>query len=88
MANTKSTEKRIRQALNRRQRNRAELSKLRSAVKKVRQAVDQGDASAAQDLLPSTVRLLDRTASRGTIHRNAAARRKSRLVRAVQQLES
>ncbi|HVS16936.1 MAG TPA: 30S ribosomal protein S20 [Thermoanaerobaculia bacterium] len=83
MANNKSAEKRNVQSIVRRQRNRARLSALRTQVKKVRTAVASGDLETARTLLPATLGLIDRTASKGTIHRNAAARRKSRLERLV-----
>lgn len=87
MANTKSALKRIRQNHGQRTRNRARLSTLRSAIKRVRTAVETGDAETARTLLQPTLALIDRTRSRGVIHGNAAARRKSRLVRLVGTLE-
>lgn len=86
MANTKNAEKRHRQSLVRRVRNRSRLSRLRTEIKKVRVAVDGGDADAAQQLLPGTLQLIDSTAGSGSMHRNAAARYKSRLIRAVRSL--
>ena len=84
MANTPSARKRARQNPIRRDRNRSRMSALRGAIKSVRTAVENGDQEAAQALLPDTLALIDRTSSRGVIHRNSAARRKSRLVRLVQ----
>ena len=83
MANNKSAEKRTRQALVRRERNRSRLSKLRTEIKKVRAAVEEGRTDDAKGLLPATLGLIDRTAQKGAIHRSAAARRKSRLTRLV-----
>lgn len=83
MANTASAEKRHRQSQLSNQRNRARKSALRTAIKKVRAAVEAGDSATAKKLLPETLSLLDRTASRGVIHRNQAARSKSRLTKAV-----
>lgn len=83
MANTKSAEKRNLQALVRRQRNRARLSRLRTEIKRVRTAVAEGDKARADELLPKTLGLIDRTAASGSIHRNAAARRKARLTKLV-----
>ena len=88
MANNKSAEKRNAQNLVRRERNRARLSALRTQIKKVRTAVSAGEVETARALLPDTLGLIDRTASRGVIHRNAAARRKSRLTRLVNQAGS
>ena len=88
MANNKSTEKRIRQAETARQRNRTVKGRMRTAVKELRTAVAAGDAEKAKSLLPETIRLLDGTAQKGVIHRNAAARSKSRLQKAVASLDS
>ena len=87
MANTKSAEKRARQSLKRRDRNRDHVSTMRTAVKKLRKAVASGDAKNAQDLLANTVKVVDSTAQKGVIHRNVAARTKSRLTRAVNALK-
>ena len=81
MANTKSAEKRNRQNEQNRLRNRAHRSRLRTAIKKLRTAVASGDAAAAQELLPETLSVIDKTAQKGVIHDNAAARYKSRLAK-------
>ena len=83
MANTKSAEKRARQSLKRRAANRAHTSKLRTAVKQLRTAVETGNTEQAQALLTKTISTVDATAQKRVIHRNAAARTKSRLTRAV-----
>lgn len=83
MPNTKSAKKRHRQSLDRRTRNRAAKSVLKSLVKKVRGAVEAGDQAQAQEAYKDLVKKFDRTASRGIIHRNAAARVKSRLSAAM-----
>lgn len=83
MANTKSAEKRLRQNERLRQRNRHFRSRMRTAVKRLRTAVQSGDAEQAKELLPGTLRVIDETAQKGVIHRNAAARNKSRLSKAV-----
>ena len=87
MANIKSAEKRARQSVVRNQRNRALRSRMRNAVRGVREAVEAGDKAKAEELLKPTVSLLDSTAQKGVIHRNAAARTKSRLNRAVAKLD-
>lgn len=87
MANTKSAAKRARQEPVRRARNRAHASALRTAVKKLRQTIAAGDAATAKTLLPATLRTVDATASKGIVHRNAAARAKSRLTKAVAKLQ-
>ena len=83
MASHASALKKNRQDIKRRARNRAHASKLRSQIKKYRGALQSGDAAAASGMLKDTVALVDRTAKHGVIHRNAAARAKSRLVRAL-----
>ncbi len=83
MANTKNAEKRHRQSLQKRARNRARLSRLRTQVKKVRQAVASGDLAVAKELLPRTLSMLAKTGSKGVLHKRAADRRKSRLTRLV-----
>lgn len=86
MANTKSAEKRRRQSLVRRNRNRAYRSRMRTAIKELQVAVGEGKAKQAKNLLPATLRLIDATTQKGVLHRNAAARRKSRLTRLVASL--
>ena len=87
MANIKSAEKRIGQTERDRERNRSKRSRMRRAVRQLREAVSAGDTSKAQDLLPDTLKLIDSTAQKKVIHRNAAARTKSRLSQAVANLE-
>jgi len=81
LANTKSARKAVRQSERRRLRNRIILSSTRTYVKKARAAIESGDAAAAQDALRRAVVALDKAAEKGTIHKNNAARRKSRLMR-------
>ena len=83
MANTRSAEKRNRQAQKRRARNVAVRTGVKSAVKKVREAIAKGDASGAREALHAAERVLDRAASKGVVHKNAASRRISRLAVAV-----
>jgi small subunit ribosomal protein S20 len=68
-----------RQSLKNRERNRQYRSRLRAALKAVRTALDGKDIAAAKTALKETVSLVDRMASKGIIHRNAAGRYKSRL---------
>ncbi len=88
MANTKSAEKRIRQNEENRDRNRGHRSKMRTAIKKLRTAVEGGDAKTAQALLIPTLGLIDVTAKKKVIHTNTASRYKSRLTRAVSGLQA
>lgn len=75
MPHSSSAKKRLRQALRSRERNRAARAALRTAIKKVRTA----PADAGETAYRSAVRLLDRAARKGLIHKNAAARSKRRL---------
>lgn len=87
MANTKSAEKRNRQNVQQRERNRAHRSRLRTAIKRLRTAVASGDAAKAEEILPSTLSAIDKIAQKKIIHANAAARYKSRLVKRVAALK-
>ena len=86
MAQHRSAEKRHRQNLTRRARNRANLSQVRTQIKKLRAAVDQGDKDAARELLPATLGQLDKAAKKGALHDNTAARSKGRLTKRVNEL--
>jgi small subunit ribosomal protein S20 len=88
MANKKSAEKRNRQDIQRRARNRTHRTRLRNAVRHLRQIVASGDAKVAQEILPSTLSIIDTTAQKGIIHGNAASRTKSRLTQAVNALSA
>ncbi len=79
MATHASALKAHRQSLNNRERNRQFRSHLRGALKAIRAALDGKDVAAAKTALKTTVSLIDRMASKGVIHRNAAGRYKSRL---------
>jgi small subunit ribosomal protein S20 len=83
MANTKSAEKRIRQNIQQRERNRSYRSRLRSAIKSLRAAVASGDSAKAAELLPKTLGAIDKIAQKKVIHPNAASRYKSRLTKRV-----
>ncbi len=87
MANTASSRKSARTSEIRRQRNASLSSTMRTAIKNVKKAVASGDKAAAAAALNASVSKIDRTASKGVIHRNAAARHKSRLAQAVKSLE-
>ena len=87
MANIKSQKKRILTAEKSRVRNRAVRSELKTAVKDVRKAVEAGDAEAAQTAANKAGRLLDKAASKGIIHKNQAADRKSGVQKLVNTLK-
>ena len=86
MAHHASAEKQMRQSVKRRARNRKNLSQLKSQVKKLRAAIAEGNAAAAQSLLSDTVGQIDKAAKKGVVHDNAASRYKSRLARKVSAL--
>ncbi len=88
MANTKSAEKRNRQNIQARERNRAHRSSLRTAIKKLRTAVASGDAAQAKEVLSETLSVIDKTAQKRVIHSNTASRYKSRLAHKVAALGS
>jgi small subunit ribosomal protein S20 len=79
MANTKSAEKRAREAIVRRARNVAHRSKVRSAVRKVVEAIHAGKKTEAAAALKIASPIIDSMARKGIIHKNKAARHKSRL---------
>ena len=81
MANHKSAEKRVRQNAKRNEINRSNRSKLRTSIKKLRTAVAGSDKSASTELLNPTVSLIDKAVNKGIIHKNTAARYKSRLTK-------
>jgi len=86
MANHKSAEKRVRQNAKRNEINRANRSKLRTQVKKLRGALGHHDKSQSVELLNPTVSLIDKAVNKGIIHKNTAARYKSRLTKHVSEL--
>lgn len=79
MANIASARKRARQAEKRRQHNAALRSELRTAVRNVRKAISAGDKKAAREVLQRSSSVIDTIADKKIIHKNAAARHKSRL---------
>ena len=83
MANHKSSEKRVRQTEKRNQINRSNRSKLRTQIKKLRSAVAASDKTQSTELLLPTVSLIDKAVNKGLIHKNTAARYKSRLTKHV-----
>ncbi|MDP6930396.1 MAG: 30S ribosomal protein S20 [Planctomycetota bacterium] len=83
MAHSKQAKKRIRQDGKRRQRNKATTSAMKTEIKKLFSAVAAGDAAAVSQALPGTLSRIDKAAKAHVIHRNAAARKKSQVARAV-----
>ena len=86
MANSKQAIKRAKQNAATYKLRHAQRSIARTAVKAVRASIDSGDATKAKELLKTAEKVLDSSASKNVIHKNAAARTKSRLVRAVKGL--
>ena len=87
MPNHKSAEKRMRQNERRKSINRSNRTRLRTEIKKLRAALT-GDASAIQTVLSQTISSIDKSVQKGVIHKNAAARYKSRLTMRVNQLSA
>jgi small subunit ribosomal protein S20 len=88
MPNHKSAEKRMRQSEGRRAINRGNRTRVRSQIRKLRAALTAGDANELGKLLPATVSIIDKAVQKGALHKNAAARHKSRLTAAVNQTQS
>lgn len=83
MANSAQARKRARQAETRRQHNASLRSAMRTAIKKVRKAIDAGDKAVAQTVLQASQAVIDRIADKKIVHKNTASRSKSRLAQAV-----
>jgi len=88
VANIKSQKKRNITNEKARQRNKAVRSELKTAIRKVDDAVSTGDAEAAQEAAREASRLLDRAATKGVIHANQAANRKSSVMKRAAQAGS
>ena len=88
MANIKSQMKRIKTNEKARLRNKSVKSSLKTAIRKYREAADAGDAAAAATLMRDASRALDKAASKGVIHANQAANRKSAMAKRTEKLSS
>jgi small subunit ribosomal protein S20 len=86
VANIASAKKRARQAVKNREQNASQRSMVRTTIKKVVKAVEAKDKAAATAAYTDMVPVLDRYADRGLIHKNKAARHKSRLTAAIKAL--
>jgi small subunit ribosomal protein S20 len=86
MPNHKSAEKRMRQNEKRRQINRSNRSRLRTEIKRLRAALEEGTKDGVTETYASTVSAIDKAVNKGVLHRNAAARYKSRLTAHVNDL--
>lgn len=87
MANHKSAIKRHKQSVKRTARNRAARTRMKNLVKEVRTAISNGDKAAAEQALKGATVALDKSASKGVIHWKKAARKVSRLAKAVNAIE-
>lgn len=79
MAHHASALKQMRQSLKRKDRNRKNVSQVKTEIKKLREVIAKGDAAGAKALLPETVSAIDKAVKKGVLHDNAGARHKSRL---------
>ena len=86
MAHTLSAKKRVRQSAKRRQKNRDRKRVIRVEIKKSQAVIAGGDKTAAAEELKKAQTVLDRMSSRGAIHKNTAARRKSKLAKKINKL--
>ena len=87
MATTKSARKRLRQSIKLRLRNRRRKGLIKDSVRQFESAVSAGQSDQAAARLKEALRLLDRVAAKGTIHKNTAARKKSRLAKRLAKLQ-
>lgn len=88
MPNIQSAKKRLRQSLERRTRNRAAKSTLKTYIKRLQSSLTAKDFDAARSQFPALCKLLDQTASKGIIHPNKASRTKSRLSHSIRRGEA
>lgn len=88
MPNIKSAIKRAKTSAERNAQNSMQKSAMRTAVKKVEAAIVLNDAEAAKNSLTEAVKKLDKAAAKGLIHKNAAARKKSRLMKKLNALNA
>jgi len=86
MANSAQARKRARQSVARNQHNASLRSMLRTSIKRVRQAIAAGDKTVATEVFQKTMSVIDRIADKNIIHKNKAARHKSRLAGAIKAL--
>ncbi len=86
MANSAQARKRARQAIGRRARNMSARSSMRTAIKKLRTALDAGDKETATQAYKEATPVIDKMAGKGLIHKNTAARYKNRLNKSLRAL--
>ena len=88
MANHKSAEKRNRQSQVRRLRNKINKSQMKTAIRKIDEAVIAGSADEARDALNAAIPVIAKTASKGTVHKKNASRKISRLTIRVNKMSA
>jgi small subunit ribosomal protein S20 len=88
VAHSLSAKKRIRQSLKRRARNRARKEQIKTDVKSFLNVLGTGDVKKASEALNKVVSRMDRVATKHTIHKNAAARKRSRLTRKLNHIKA
>ena len=88
MANSPQSRKRARQAETRRRRNASQRSRVRTYIKKVQAAIASGDSEQASTALAEATPIIDRTAAKGIMHKNKAARHKSRLSAGIKAIQA
>ena len=88
MPTSLSAKKRVRQDAKRRARNRTVKSAVRTQMRKLETALDGGNVEAAQDEFVAAVRAIDKAVTKGVLHRNTAARRKSRLAARLKAMDA
>ncbi|HEY8552530.1 MAG TPA: 30S ribosomal protein S20 [Thermaerobacter sp.] len=86
MPNTRSARKRVRQAERNRLRNKMYKTRIKTAIRRLEEALAGGDQTAIEAALRRAMSAIDRAAVRGAIHRNTAARKKSRLMQRLKKL--
>ena len=88
MATHKSAEKRDRQSKARRLRNRMNKSAMKSAIRKIEEALVAGSEEEAKSALQRAIPVIDKTAAKGTIHKKTASRKISRLTKRVNKMQA
>lgn len=88
MANHFSAVKRARQTTKRTDENRANTTRLRTALRKLRQSLETGDAKQAKEVFGNTVSMIDKAVKKGIIHKNTGSRYKSRLSARVAKIKT
>jgi small subunit ribosomal protein S20 len=87
MANSAQARKRARQTIKQRAHNMAQRSEIRTAIKKVRKAIEDGNQEAAMKQMHESQSVIDRIADKKIMHKNTASRTKSRLVHAIKAMK-